>query len=138
MYFSELKPNLTKYEIVGIRALKGVQVVVCGMRCGDLHNGMLKILGTNNKKLKEEKNYKPVTDIERVLKVWKMRKLILKGKTVIFKTIAISKTVFQPFIITVPKHLLNEFEKIDKTFLWNNSTSKINHETLCNDYKAKN
>ena len=60
-------------------------MVVCGMRCGDLHNDMLKILGTNNKKLKEEKNYKPVTDIERVLKVWKMRNLILKGKTVIFK-----------------------------------------------------
>ena len=112
-------------------------MVVCGIRCGDLHNDMLKILGTNNKKLKEEKNYKPVTDIERVLKVWKMRNLILKGKTVIFKTITISRTVFQPFIITVPKHLVNEFEKIDKAFLWNNSTSKINHETLCNDYKAK-
>ena len=27
-YFSELKPNLKKYEIAGIGALKGVQVAV--------------------------------------------------------------------------------------------------------------
>ena len=29
---SRLKPNLTKCEIAGIVALKGVQVAVCGMR----------------------------------------------------------------------------------------------------------
>ena len=42
-----------------------------------------------------------------------MRNLTLEGKLVIFKTIAISKIVFQSFITTVPKH-----------------------KTLCNDYKA--
>ena len=31
---------------------------------------------------------------------------------------------------------MNELEKIQKTFLWNNSTPKIKHETLCNYYKA--
>ena len=100
MYFSGLKPNLTKSEIAGIGVPKGVQVVVCGMRC-------IKILGThfsNKEKLKEEKNfYKIVTDMQRVLKIWKMRKLTLEGKIVIFKTIVISKIVFQAFITTVPK-----------------------------------
>ena len=31
---------------------------------------------------------------------------------------------------------MNELEKIQKAFLWNNSTPKIKHETLCNDYKV--
>ena len=31
---------------------------------------------------------------------------------------------------------MNKLEKIQKAFLWNNSTPKIKHETLCNDYKA--
>ena len=44
--FSGLKPNLTKCEIAGIGALKGVQVAVCGMRCIDLCNEAIKILGT--------------------------------------------------------------------------------------------
>ena len=82
-YFSGLKPNLTKSEIAGIGVLKGVQVAVCGMRCIDLSVDTLKILGTHfsyNEKLKEEKNfYKIVTDMQRVLKIWKMRRLTLEG-----------------------------------------------------------
>ena len=99
------------------------------MRCIDLNADTLKILGTNfsyNEKLKEEKNfYKIVTDMQRVLKIWKMRRLTLEGKTVIFKTIAISKIVFQTFITTVPKHILNELKKIHNAFFRNNSSPKI-------------
>ena len=56
--FSGLKPNLTKSEIAGNGVLKVVQVAVCGMRCIDLNNDTLKILGTRfsyNEKLIEEK-----------------------------------------------------------------------------------
>ena len=114
MYFSGLKPYL-RSEAVGIGVLKGVQVAVCGIRCTYLNNDMLKILGnyfSYKKKWKEEKNlFKTATDIQRVLKIWKIRNLPLEGKIVIFKTIAIY-------------------------FLWNNSTPKIKHEALCNDCKA--
>ena len=60
----------------------------------------------------EEIFYKIVTDMQRVLKVWKMRKLTLEGKIFIFKTIAISKIVFQAFITTVPKYIVTELKKI--------------------------
>ena len=86
-YFSGLKSNFSglKSEIAGMGALKGVQV--CGLRCVDLNNDTLKILGTHfsyNEKLKEEKNfYKTVTDIQRVLNIWKMRNLALEGKIAI-------------------------------------------------------
>ena len=115
-YFSGLKPNLTISEITSIGVLKGVQVAVCDMRCRDLNIDTLKILGTHfsyNKKLKQEKNfYNIVTDIQRVLKRWKMRKLTLEGKIVIFKTLVISKIVFQSFITIVLKHIVNELKKI--------------------------
>ena len=65
-----------------------------------------------------------------------MRNLTLEVKIAIFRTIAISKIVFQSFIVTVPKHSINELEKIQKAFLWKNYTPKIKHETLCNNYKA--
>ena len=112
-YFSGLKPNLTKSETTCTGVLKVVQVAVCGVRCIDLNNNTLKILGTHfsyNEKLKEEKKiYKTVIDIQRVLKIWKMRNITLEGKIVIFKGIAISETVFQSFI-TVPKHITIELE----------------------------
>ena len=113
-------------------------MAVCGMRCIDLNNDMLKILRIHffsNKKLKEEKkNFKTVTDIQQVLKIWKIRNLTLEGEIVIFKTIAILNIVFQSLITTVPEYVVNELEKIQKAFLCNNSTSNIKHETLCNGY----
>ena len=46
-----------------------------------------------------------------------------------------SKIVFQSLIIPVPRHIGNEFEKIQKGFLWKKSP-KIKHGTLSNDYKG--
>ena len=65
-----------------------------------------------------------------------MRNLALEGKIVIFKTLAISKIVFQSMIRLVPRHFVNEFERIQKAFLWKNSSPEIKHETLCNYYKG--
>ena len=39
-------------------------------------------------------------------------------------------------LTTVPKYIVNEFEKIQKTFSWKHSTLKIKHEILYN-YKAE-
>ena len=58
MDFSRLTPNLSKCEIAGIGVLKRIQVAVCSMRCVDLNNDTLKILGTSfsyNEKLTEGK-----------------------------------------------------------------------------------
>ena len=66
-----------------------------------------------------------------------MRNLILEGKMVIFKALAISKIIFQSMITPVPRHIVNELERIQKAFLWKNSSPKIKHETLCNDYKGE-
>ena len=64
-------------EIVGIGIVKGAQVAVFGMHFIDLNNDTLKILHTQfsyNKKIERGKKTKTVTDIQRVLKIWKMRK----------------------------------------------------------------
>ena len=95
-------------------------MAVCGMRFIDLNIDTLKILGTHfsiNKKLKEEKVfYKIVANMQRVLKIWKMRKLTLEEKLLIFKIIEISKIIFQAFVTTVPKHIANELKKLLKAF----------------------
>ena len=118
--FSGFKPNLSKCEIAGIGVLKGVQVAVCVMCCVDLKNDTLKILGTHfsyKEKLKEERNfYTTVTNIQRVLKIWKMRNLTLEEKIVTFKTLVILKIVCQSMIAPVPRHIGNELEIIQKAF----------------------
>ena len=65
-----------------------------------------------------------------------MKKLTLEGKIVIFRTIEISKIVFQAFITTAPKHIVIELNKIQKAFFWNNSSPKTKYATLCNNYNV--
>ena len=100
--FSGLRPNLSKCEIAGIGVLKGVKVAVCGIQCVDLVLDTIKILGTHfsyNEKLKEERNFCLITaNIQRVLKLWKLRNLTLEGKIFIFKTLALSKIIFQALL----------------------------------------
>ena len=100
--FSGLKPNTGKCEIAGIGVLKGVHVAVCGMKCIDLTKESIKILGTcfsYNEKIKVEKFfYNIVGNIQAVLKLWRMRNLTLEGKIIVFRTLAISKLVFQALL----------------------------------------
>ena len=136
--FFGLKPKLSKCEII-IGILKGVQVAACGIRSVNLKNDTWEILDTHfsyNEKLKEDKNlYTTVTNVQLVLKILKLRNLTVERKIVIFKT-EISKIVFQSFITNVPRHIVNELEKIQKAFFRKNSSPKIKHETLCNNYKG--
>ena len=60
---------------MGNKALKGLQVAVCGMRCKDLNSDTLKMLDTHS-------SYNEKKEIQRVLKIWKMRNLTLEGKIV--------------------------------------------------------
>ena len=67
-YFSGLKPDLRKSEIAGMRVLRGFQVAVCGMRCIDLNNGTLKLLGIL-KIERRKKTLKTLADVQLVLKI---------------------------------------------------------------------
>ena len=76
-----------------------------------------------------------IANIQRVLELWKLRNLTLERKILIFKTLALSKIIFQAFVGPIPIYVVTELEKTQKSFLWENSTSKIKLDTLCNDYK---
>jgi len=137
--FSGLKINKTKCEVAGIGCKKGVKVALCGMRCVDLKNDIVKILGicfSYNEKLAHEKNFvNHIIKIQNILKVWKMRNLSLEGKVTVFKSLAISKIVHLALVTTVPTSTIDLFKIIQKEFLWDDKKPKVKHETLCNEYE---
>ena len=136
--FLELIPNFSKCEIAGIRVLKGVKVAICGIQYVDLVLDTIKILETHfsyNEKLNEKRNFcLIIANTQRALKLCKLRNLTLEGKKLIFKILALSKIIFQAFVTPISTYVVTELEKIQKNFLWENSTSKIKHDTLCIDY----
>ena len=104
------------------------------MRCIDLCNEGIKILGTcfsYHSRLQEECNFlKIVSNVQSVLNLWQYRNLTLEGRTV-FKSLAISKIVFQALIAPVPTQVFKVLETIQTSFLWNNCNRKIKRKTPC-------
>ena len=47
-----------------------------------------------------------------------------------------SKTFFQTLITIITRHIVNELENTEKTLFGKYSSSKIKHETFCNNYKG--
>ena len=96
-------------------------MAVCGIQCVDLVSDTIKILGTHfsyNEKLKEERNFcLIIANIQHVLKLWKLQNLTLEGKILIFKTLALSKIIFQAFVTPILIYVVTELEKIQKSFL---------------------
>ena len=87
----------------------------------------------------QEKNFfKGYIEYTRSLKIdeWRMRQLAIEERIVIFKTLAISKIVYLP-LLTNTTNIIDELEKVQKKFIWNNSTAKIKQETLRMDYKKR-
>ena len=106
------------------------------MKCIDVRNEAIKILVvcfSYNQKINDNKNfYNIISNIQGVLSLWRMRNLILEGRIVVFKTLAKWKIVFLALLTKIPHQVVR---KIQKSFLWKDSTPKIRHGTTCKDYK---
>ena len=136
--FSGFKLNTSKCEVCGIGVLKGVNTALCNVKNINLTTNFIKILGFHfsyNKELSINKNFiSAIQKIENTLKIWKMRKLTLIGKIVIFKTLAISQIVYITSISSLPSCILNTLNTIQKDFIWDGKRAKIKHSTLISNY----
>ena len=112
---------------------------ICGMRCVNLHEDTIKILGIHysyNKQLENEENFKKYTaKTENVLKLWRARNLSLGGKTTVFKSLALSKITHLAHVKTMPPSIKDQLNKTQKNFIWNGLNPKIKNSTINNNYE---
>ena len=123
MFFLENKESIGELvEICRLGPLKGVEMAVCGMQSFDLTREPIRILGiyfSYNINLNNQKNYcKAITSIHGILKLWRMRVVSIKGKIVVFKTLAISKLVFLALLTVILSHITDKIAKMQKSFTW--------------------
>ena len=76
-----------------------------------------------------------ISKIKDCLQCWEGRGLTIAGRIQIFKTLAISKTLYISTMITPPTEFLNLLNSIQKDFIWNKSRAKIKHYSIIADYK---
>ena len=65
----------------------------------------------SSQKIKDDKNFYIISNIQGVLNLWRMRNLTLEGRIVAFKTLAISKIVLA-LLTKIPYQVVKELEKI--------------------------
>ena len=136
--FSGLKPNKSKCELAGIGVLIGVKVALCGMRCVNLSEDTIKILGIHysyNKQLENDSFKKYVAKIENLLKLWRARNLSLERKITVFKSLALSKITHLALVKTIPPSIIDQLNKTQKNFIWNGLNPKIKNSTINNNYE---
>ena len=101
--------------------LKGVKLALCGMKCVNLNNDVIKILElcySYDKKIENEKNFlNHIIKLQNVFNMWRMRNLSLLGKISIFKTLGFSKIIHFTLVTSVPSSTIDLVNKIQKDFL---------------------
>ena len=76
-----------------------------------------------------------ILNIERILKMWRQRNLTLKGKIIIFKTLALSKITFLVQVLVIPNQIIDGLQQMQKDFLWKSSSPKVKYETIYKDFQ---
>ena len=66
-----------------------------------------------------------------------MPQLNIKGKSLAFKTLAISKVVHLALVKDVPSSTIAQLEKIKKQFIWIDENPKLKNTTPCNEYQQE-
>ena len=95
--FSGPKPKKKKCKIAGIGVLNRVQMILCDMKCVNLNNETVKILGvhlSHNKNFEQDKNFcEHIVKTENDLKLWRMTQLTLRGRIMVFKSLIASEVI---------------------------------------------
>ena len=77
----------------------------------------------------QKKIVKSITNMPNVLNLWRIRNITLERKIIIFKTLMLSKNVYLTLITSFSKQSIDEIQKLQKAFIWNNLTPKIKHKS---------
>ena len=64
-----------------------------------------------------------------------MRQLTLKGRIMVFKSLAVSKVIHPLLITKLHNNTIDLLHKIQKNFIWQGKKAKTKHSTLCNGYE---
>ena len=103
-------------------------MALCGMDCIDLTKDVIKLLGiyfSYNKKLEQEKNLlNYIVRIKIIIKLWKLRNLIIEGRIVVFKCLAISKLIYLALVTEIPATTIDLLTKIQLEFIWKGKNPK--------------
>jgi len=87
-----------------------------------------------DQKLLHEKNFiVNVVSVKKLMNIWSARSLSLYGKVTILKSLIVPKFVYVLLLLTTPKGVIQELNRLILKFLWK-GVDKVTHLSAINDY----
>ena len=71
-----------------------------------------------------------MNNLEKTLNGWKRRKLTLLGRINKVKTVGLSKLIYSASVLSIPKHLVKEINRIAFNFIWDGKPAKAKRSTI--------
>ena len=78
---------------------------------------------------------KKIKILEKMLKIWKRRNLMLYGRINIVKTLGLPKLIYSASVLAIPDHYIQEINKITFNFIWEGKPPKIKKNTIIGEKK---
>jgi len=125
---SGLEINTSKTEAMWLRHWINKTHIPCNFKWPKEHICALVIYfshNTNKQNFKEK-----INNLEKTLNGWKPRKLTLPGRINIAKTAGLSKLIYNASVLSIPKHLVKEINRIAFNFIWESKPAKVKGSTV--------
>ena len=136
--YSSLKLYLDKCQGCWIEAAKGKLDTPLGCGWINIEREKILVLGkylSYNRSLVENCNFLNMPScIKESMNLWKCRGLTLAGRIQIFKSLALSKTIYASIMIHPSKKVYGPIVLFTERFIWRGRPPKIKHTTLNADY----
>ena len=137
---SGLKMNLEKSEVIPIGTLKLKEVIL--PKCVSklvVNKSAFKTLGIYFSPDINESvnlNFEPkISAMKTIINIWSARKLSLKGKVLIIKTLLLQQVNYLLSTMYTPKNVLLEIDKLLFQFLWSKKPAKVKKNCIISNYK---
>ena len=132
---SGLKLNLNKTEIIPIGCKKGKNIILpIHLRKINVKHGPFKALGVWFSLNSQENLDLNLTDrlksMNTLMNIWKSRKLSIKGKITILRTLILPQVQFLFSMIAIPDTILKRLDNMLFDFLWDSKPAKVKRSMI--------
>ena len=135
---SGLKLNTSKTKVVWVGSKKFSDQILCPGIKLDWAQSDFRVLGIDFSldlnRMVDLNFKKKIIDVSKVLKSWHHRKLTLRGKITVIKTLALPKLIH--LLTSLPNmnvSMVNDLNRLFYNFIWDNKPDKVRRNTLVRD-----
>ena len=89
----------------------------------------------DNNEMKEKNFTKKLKELKTLLAIWGQRELTVLGRITVFKSLALSKVIYQCNNLTVPDDFIKQLTQVAYNFIWQGKPEKVKRKTVIADYE---